>query len=85
MAGSHSTNTPLTTLTMVTYSLLARVGRDEVVEHNQKEQDDSHEVAEHCQLHVGDHLADLNTQNVQKFKNVGKNFDFSAFLLTVYV
>jgi len=79
MAGSHSTNTPLTTLTMVTYSLLARVGRDEVIEHNQKEQDDSHEVAEHCKLHVGDHLADLSTQMSKNSKMLENFSTFRRF------
>ncbi len=61
MAGSHSTRTPLSTLTILRLLQVAlracvgRVGGDEVEEHHQEEEEDAEEVGGHGQLHVRDH------------------------------
>ncbi len=63
MAGSHSTRTPLMTLTIFLMfligGLLGVVGGDEVVQNNKKEKEDAHQVGEHGQLYIGNHFARL--------------------------
>ena len=46
--------------------LLGVVGGDEVVEHDQEEEEDAHQVGEHGQLDVGDHVAGAKEANSLK-------------------